>query len=107
MSPPAAFDPALLDALAARPPHNYFHGILADNLCWPDNVILFLRRDREALNPRNFESRPHHRHVLVINLAATGSVSVDGAAFHLHPGEAFLIAPFQVHIYMEIERREI
>lgn len=98
---------ATLDSLGDHAPRDYFHGVRADNLCWPDNIICFLRRSRSDLNQRNFESRPHHRHVLIVVLETPGSVSVDGAVFHLHPGDAFLIAPFQFHFYLQVEQRAL
>lgn len=88
-------------------PHDYFQGIQARNLCFADNVIVFRRDNRDVLNQRNFESRPHHRHVLVINFRTGGSVSVDGSVYHLQPGDAFLIAPFQFHFYMDIPDRPL
>ena len=93
--------------LLGRVPQSYFQGIRSNQLCLPDNIVVFLRSDRETLNQRNFESRPHHRHVLIVNCMSAGSVSVDGAVYHLHPGEAFLIAPFQFHFYLEVQHPSI
>lgn len=83
-------------------PRDYFHGISAQNLCLADNFILFLRRKRGELQQRNFETRPHHRWVLVICFGTEGSINVDGHAFHLRPGDAFLVKPYQFHFYLEI-----
>ena len=88
-------------------PDDYFHGLRASDLCFADNVVVFLRSDRDVLNQRSFENRPHHRHVLIVNLQTPGSVSVDGSVYHLRAGEAFLIAPFQFHFYIGIPEKEI
>lgn len=98
---------AELAALRGLAPSDYFQGARTRSLCLADNVVVFLRRDRDALNQRSFESRPHHRHVLILNLMTAGSASVDGSVFRLRPGEAFLVAPFQFHFYIEVERQEI
>lgn len=83
-------------------PKDYFQGIRSQDLYLADNVIVFLRHNRNELNRRNFESKPHHRHVLIVNLQTAGSISIDGSVFHLKPNEAFLIAPFQFHFYMDV-----
>lgn len=93
---------AALDALPWREPRDYFHGIQADSLCRADNVICFLRRERAVLHERGFATRPHHRFVLILNFATSGTLNVDGNGFRLHPGEAFLIAPYQLHFYMDV-----
>lgn len=98
------------DELARIPnllPRDYFHGVRSRNLCLPDNILVFLRAKRGALQRRNFESRPHHRHVLVICFETSGSINVDGSVFHLQPGDAFLIKPYQFHFHMEIAQERV
>ena len=77
------------------------------NLILADNILFFHRTDRSFLNIRNFESRPHHRFVLIINYRVPGNINVDGDTFHLEPGEAFLITPLQFHFYHDIQEEEI
>ncbi|MEQ9824615.1 MAG: AraC family transcriptional regulator [Puniceicoccaceae bacterium] len=88
-------------------PRNYFHGLQLSNLTLADNILLFHRRSREFLNVRNFESRPHHRFVLIFNCGTPGSINVDGDTFHFQPGQAFLIAPLQFHFYLDIPDERI
>ncbi len=88
-------------------PSNYFHGLKLSNLTLADNILFFHRQNRSFLNIRNFESRPHHRFVLIFNCRVKGSVNVDGDTYHLSPGQAFLIAPLQFHFYLDIPDEEI
>lgn len=90
-----------------RVPRDYFHGVTAKNLCLADNLVLFLRRKRSDLQRRTFETRPHHRWVLLICFETAGSINVDGQAFHIRPGEAFLVKPYQFHFYLEIASEEL
>lgn len=88
-------------------PRDYFHGVTAKNLCLADNLVLFLRRKRSELQRRTFETRPHHRWVLLICFETAGSINVDGQAFHIRPGEAFLVKPYQFHFYLEIATEQL
>jgi AraC-like DNA-binding protein len=88
-------------------PKNYFNGLRLSNLTLADNILLFHRRSREFLNVRNFESRPHHRFVLIFNCGVRGCVNVDGDSYHLSPGQAFLIAPLQFHFYHDLLEEDI
>jgi AraC-like DNA-binding protein len=88
-------------------PKNYFNGLRLSNLTLADNILLFHRRSREFLNVRNFESRPHHRFVLIFNCGVKGCVNVDGDSYHLSPGQAFLIAPLQFHFYHDLQEEDI
>ncbi len=83
---------------------DYFHGVNSPNLCLAENIVVFLRTQKQVLQRRNFESRPHHRYVLILCYKTAGSINVDGSAFHLQPGVAFLFKPYQFHFYMEIEK---
>ncbi len=94
---------AELAQLGMQPPDDYFHGLKARNLCYVDNIVLFLRLQKRELQRRNFESRPHHRFVLIICFQTEGSINVDGRIFHLRPGNAFLVKPYQFHFYLEME----
>lgn len=96
-----------LDQLDQSTPKDYFHGLESQNLCKPDNVIAFLRTNRAVLKERTFESRPHHRYVLILNFQTSGSISVDGTVYRLNPGEAFLVAPYQFHFYLDVQERDI
>ena len=88
-------------------PTNYFNGLKMSNLTLADNILFFRRTTRSFLNVRNFESRPHHRFVLIFNCKTNGSVNVDGDTYHIFPNQVFLIAPLQFHFYLEIPEEEI
>jgi len=88
-------------------PRNYFHGLQMSNLTLADNILFFHRKTRSFLNVRNFESRPHHRFVLIVNCETRGSVNVDGDTYHVLPGQVFLIAPLQFHFYLDIPEESI
>lgn len=94
---------ATLCEMQMAAPADYFHGLKARNLCFVDNLVLFLRTKKRELQRRNFESRPHHRFVLVLCFETEGSINVDGRVFHLRPGHAFLVKPYQFHFYMEMQ----
>ncbi len=64
--------------------------------------MAFLRTERAVLHEGGFNNRPHHRYVLLINYATEGTISADGVTFRLHPGEAFLVAPYQMHFYLDV-----
>ena len=99
---PAAAHLARLEPLRGVTPADYFHGVRAPDLCRVDNVLAFLRSERAVLHESGFTTRPHHRYVLLVNFQTEGTINVDGVAFRLHPGEAFLIAPYQMHFYMDV-----
>lgn len=88
-------------------PVDYFDGIKSHHMCYLDNVLVFRRENWSILSRRNFESRPHYRYVLAINLETEGNISVDGSMFPFHPGDAFLIGPHQFHYYADIESEEL
>ncbi len=96
-----------LAQMGMAPPEDYFHGLKARNLCFVDNLVIFLREKKRELQRRNFESRPHHRFVLIIPFKTEGSINVDGRVFHLRPGNAFLVKPYQFHFYMEMQSEEM
>ncbi|MDQ8205220.1 AraC family transcriptional regulator [Pelagicoccus sp. SDUM812003] len=106
MIDPASFAKDL-SALPHLVPRDYFHGIRPRSLCLADNIVVFLRRNKQALQQRTFESRPHHRHVLLVTFQTAGSINVDGAAYPLQPGTAFLIRPYQFHFYIDLQGDEL
>lgn len=91
-----------LEPLLGVTPRDYFHGVRAPDICRADNVLAFLRTERAVLHESGFTTRPHHRYVLIVNFQTVGTLSIDGVSFRLHPGEAFLITPYQLHFYLEV-----
>lgn len=88
-------------------PENYFKGQKRYNLPLLDNILFFKRTTRESLCSKNFQSRPHHRFVLICNCGGTGDVVVDTDAYTLQPGQVFLVAPLQFHFYLNLLSDEL
>lgn len=88
---------------AMTEPASYYRGIEAPERPRVNNLVSFLRTNRESLQQRNFYNRSHHRYVLILVLQTTGSVIVDGAEHRIKPGQAYLVRPFQFHHYLNIE----
>jgi len=80
-------------------PNDYFTGLSAPALLLPQNVLLFQRRELPA------QGKSHHqRHVLIVCIATPGRVVLDQAVFHLEPGQALMVFPFQFHGYQPAPR---
>lgn len=75
--------------------------------CVPNNILLFRRTTGADLRRSTFESRPHHRFVLIFNLATVGTVRIDRAEVELRPGDGILILPYQFHAFPKTQREEI
>lgn len=88
-------------------PRSFFQGRSYAELCLVNNVLLFRRTERRDLQRATFELRPHHRCVLVFNLATTGVVDVDGTRVALEPNHGLLILPFQRHSFPEVARDDL
>jgi len=101
--------PSRLESLAraAGIPRNYFHGRTYVEGCVPNNILMFRRTTGSDLRRASFELRPHHRFVLIFNLATTGIVRIDSAATKLRSGEGLLILPYQFHVFPKTQREEI
>jgi AraC-like DNA-binding protein len=88
-------------------PPSYYSGLSAPQRPRSDNLIVFLRNNRAALQQKNFANRSHHRHVLILVLQTAGSIIVDGMEHRLSEGSAFYIKPFQFHHYLNLNRDEL
>lgn len=88
-------------------PRNYFHGRAHLESCIPNNILMFRRTTGVDLRRATFELRPHHRFVLIFNLATAGVVRIDQAEVELQPGQGILILPYQFHAFHKIQRQEI
>jgi AraC-like DNA-binding protein len=68
---------------------------------------MFRRTTGADLRRASFELRPHHRFVLIFNLATAGVVRIDSAETKLRSGEGLLILPYQFHVFPKTQREEI
>jgi AraC-like DNA-binding protein len=85
-------------------PEDYFHGIGARaDLPTPRNVLLFVRKSREALQQNALSNRSHHRFVLAVCLETAGDVHVDHRVVRLEPGRGLLIPPHRFHHYSHLQ----
>ncbi len=85
-------------------PDNYYQGIGQAVRPITQNVLMFMRLERTALQQKHFANRSHHRHVLTLVLETPGSVIVNGAEIPLREGDALLVQPFQFHHFINLER---
>lgn len=83
-------------------PTSYYAGLKIEDVALADNLVVFKRTDPEELKPKGVTHSYHHRFVLVIPLAGSGSAHVDGQSYHLSPGRFFLIFPHQFHRFHEV-----
>ncbi len=88
-------------------PRSYFHGRTHVAGCIPNNILLFQRTTGADLRRATFELRPHHRFVLIFNLATVGEVRIDRAEVKLRPSEGILIMPYQFHAFPKTQREAI
>jgi len=97
--------PGFPEALAE--PASYYRGIDAPERPRVNNLITFLRNNRESLQQKNFYNRSHHRYVLILVLETAGSVIVDGAEHSIKPGQGYLVRPFQFHHYLNLKSDQL
>jgi len=90
-----------------EPPLDFYSGVQQASLCMVDNILFFKRTEKQDLQQKTFENRPHHRFVMIFNLETRGAVSIDSFAFRLDPGEALLIAPYQFHHYLNLQAERL
>ncbi len=88
-------------------PASYYRGVEAPERPRVNNVVTFLRTNRESLQQKNFYNRSHHRNVLILVLETAGSVIVDGAEHPLKPGQGYLVRPFQFHHYLNLQSDDL
>ncbi len=88
-------------------PANYFRGRSHTEICVPNNILFFRRTSRADLQRATFELRPHHRYVMIFNLATAGVVRIDAVSAQLKPGHGLMILPFQFHTFPETASEDI
>jgi AraC family transcriptional regulator of arabinose operon len=85
-----------------REPLDYYNGFSQPDRIRCQNIILFERRERKALQQLQLANRMHHRYVLMRVLETAGVVSVDGQSFRLDVGDVLLVQPYQFHYYKDL-----
>ena len=85
-----------------REPLDYYNGYSQPDRIRCQNIILFERRERKALQQLQLANRMHHRYVLIRVLETAGVVSVDGQSFRLDVGDVLLVQPYQFHYYKDL-----
>lgn len=83
-------------------PQDYFSGVGQNPLPTPENVLLFVRRSKDALQQEALQNRSHHRCVLALNLETEGCIHADHLALSIRPGQALLILPYQFHHFSHL-----
>lgn len=68
----------------------------------PDNILIF---SRGGLAPVRSSGSIHHRYLLNLNLDAPCQMLLDGRRFQLESGSAFLIYPYENHLFMHTDER--
>lgn len=97
----------VLESCVLPEPANYYEGVGLSSRPISDNVILFLRGSRQALQQQHLANRLHHRYVLLYALETAGIVSVEGKSLRIGPGQALLVLPNQFHHYISLERDDL
>ncbi len=99
--------PLWREAQAFPKPQSYFSGRSYCDVCMVNNIIIFSRNARRELQEATFESRPHHRFVVIFNLETAGVIRIDGSLYPLEPGHGLMIFPFQFHSFPETASERI
>ena len=99
--------PLWREAQAFPKPQSYFSGRSYCDVCMVNNIIFFARNARRELQEATFESRPHHRFVVIFNLETAGVIRIDGSLFHLESGQGLMVFPFQFHSFPETAAERI
>ncbi|MGE9271263.1 MAG: AraC family transcriptional regulator [Verrucomicrobiales bacterium] len=90
-----------------KEPRSYYEGVGQSNRILCDNVIVFERLSRRALQQQQLANRMHHRYVLVRVLETGGVASVDGQSFRLDVGDALLLMPYQFHHFHDLDSERL
>jgi AraC-like DNA-binding protein len=80
-------------------PGNYYSGTSAPAFELPRLVLMFSRTSAQALGAG---TSYHYRYVLLVNLKTEGTVLADDGMYHVRPGQAFCVFPYQFHRFLEL-----
>lgn len=84
-------------------PSDYFFGIPFLSPTIPQNVMLFVRKDKDWIDLRKYF---HHRFVLLCVLDGEGEIIVDGQSFLLKKHHCFMLSPHQIHSYRNVRESQ-
>ena len=90
-----------------KTPRNYYEGCGAVPTGNAYNVILFNRKTEKALMGLGTSRHFHHRYVLIRCFETGGVIGLDGLQRELKPGECILLFPYQMHLYLQLEKPEL
>lgn len=89
-------------------PDDFFAGRSMETPMIPQNIICFCRTSGTFLmNSSRMAKHHHHRFVLVCVLKGIGRLNVDNNTLVLHPGDALILLPFQLHYYLRFPEENI
>ena len=94
-------------------PENYFKGINVSARVFCQNVLVFERRSKQALQSQDIVDqkyrvdRMHHRYILIRVIKTSGIVSIDGKGLTLKPGDLLFVAPYQLHHYSNLDAEDM
>tara|TARA_R100000027_G_scaffold67707_1_gene68045 strand:+ start:3307 stop:4320 length:1014 start_codon:yes stop_codon:yes gene_type:complete len=90
-----------------KEPRSFYDGVGQATRIISQNVIVFERLTRRALQQQQLANRMHHRYVLVRVLKTAGVASVDGQSFRLDVGDGLLLMPYQFHHFHDLESESL
>lgn len=96
------FSELLSVAQEIQTPKDYFTGREASLAALPEHVLLFVRRGGYNIN-KDRSNAFHSRNVLLLPLAGSGRVVVNGRVSMLEPGCCMFISPYRFHHYSDVQ----
>jgi len=88
-------------------PLDYFSGREKAPPSLPTNLLLFHRGNEEELRDGETVGFHHHRYLLLFARSGTGTVLINEQQIEITPGSVFLISPYELHFYRDIEQEKI
>ena len=89
-------------AKAVVNPADYYRGLRRRSESTPDNILIFVRNQREQVSPKTGGDSFHERWVLLVILEGTGELRLDRQPLRLKPGTVVLLPPLHLHGYVNV-----
>jgi AraC-like DNA-binding protein/mannose-6-phosphate isomerase-like protein (cupin superfamily) len=83
-------------------PTDYYRGLRRRSESMPDNMLMFVRTQKEEVSPKSGGDAFHERWVLLVILAGTGELRLDRQPLKLKPGTVVLLAPLHLHGFVNV-----